>query len=446
MEQNKTNKPNFQDSSNHHPDHKESESQKYKYRQSELKLREPEKTYEMLLKSSTDAVIVTDLEGHITRRKWTRANLLESEAKHRAILEAIPDLMFHVNKDGIFLGTKASKEGNFHISYDNYLGKRIYEFIPSWLTELIKKKITLALETGETQIFDFEFKVKDIPRYFEARTVACMKDEVVIIVRDITERKRAEEILKRDKESFEKLINEKTRELMKIQMKLDKAKRLSDIGTLAATVAHELRNPLAAISLASYNIKKKKYNPMLDKHIVNIEKKIRESDQIINNLLFYSRIKMPQYEKINIYNIIEECISFIQKRFKKRQVFIINKCKFLHNVFIEADSLQVRELFENVLDNAYDALVGKKGKIEIRAEYDSEFINMTFSDNGVGIDKENLKKVYEPFFTTKSKGTGLGLMVCRQIVNLHEGIMDISSAKDKGTTVGVRLPVKERNR
>jgi len=265
------------------------------------------------------------------------------------------------------------------------------------------------------------------------------------VVRDVTERKKVEEILRRDKESFERLVNQKSEELLRAQKQLEKAKRLSDIGTLAATVAHELRNPLGVIRTAAYNIRRKRQNISVDKHLANIEKKISESGQIINNLLSYSRIKMPHYEKIQIYNILNECITSAKNRFYKQKVSIDKRFESLKKKVIEADPFQIREIFGNIINNAYQAIENKKGKIEVRAKHDGRgSITISFKDNGIGIDKEDLKIVFEPFFTRKSKGTGLGLTICNGLVNLHGGRIDIESKKGKTTTVTVSLPSKRK--
>ena len=266
------------------------------------------------------------------------------------------------------------------------------------------------------------------------------------VVRDITVRKQAEEVLKRDKETFERLVNDRTQDLLKAQTELHKAKRLSDLGTLAATVAHELRNPLGVIRTASYNIRRKRQSSLLDRHLDNIEKKISESDQIINNLLGYARIRIPNYEKIQIYDILNECIAFAKRRFYKQNVSIVKTFESTEKRPTEADPLQIREIFNNILTNAYQSVSDKKGKIEIIARYAKydrkDSIEISFNDNGMGIDKEDLERVFEPFFTRKSKGTGLGLTICNELVNLHSGKIDIDSQKGKGTTVTVTLPIK----
>ncbi len=262
---------------------------------------------------------------------------------------------------------------------------------------------------------------------------------------DITEKKQAEMILRRDKETFEKLVSERTKELMDAQNKLHKAKRLSDIGTLSAVVAHELRNPLAAIEIAAYNIKRKTKNIALDSHLLNITRKVAESEQIISNLLFYSRLRKPDYKDIDIIEILEECIASQKKLHSEHKISVIRRFRGFENIStIRADPLQIQELFSNILANAFDAYHKRHCKLVISIDFvNSSKIRIQFKDNGSGINKHDLARVCEPFFTTKSRGTGLGLTVCSQVVELHNGIMKISSQKDKGTTVTIKLPITQ---
>ncbi len=256
---------------------------------------------------------------------------------------------------------------------------------------------------------------------------------------DITTRKAAEEVLKRDEETLRRLVEEQTHDLLLAQTELESAKRLSDIGVLSATVAHELRNPLAAIQMAAANIKRKADNPDLDKHLANIAKKVGESDQIINNLLFYSRLKSPHYENISILDVIEDSINALEQK-KKKEVAVVKNLDPLKGVSIEADPLQLAEVFNNVLNNALDALPAEKGQIRIAAENKKEFIKVSIEDTGSGIAKDILDKIFDPFFTTKAKGTGLGLSVCKQIINKHEGEIVVKSDPGRGTSVVIRLP------
>jgi PAS domain S-box-containing protein len=263
-------------------------------------------------------------------------------------------------------------------------------------------------------------------------------------VQDITEQKLAEEVLKRDKDTFEKLVSDRTRELLNTQLELGRSRRLSDIGTLAATVAHELRNPLGVIRTAIYNIRRKTQGQPLEGHINNIEKKIAESDQIINNLLGYSRIKMPQYEKVKIYYIIDECINFAEERFEKINISFLKDFKAIKDVYVDIDPFQMREVFNNIIDNACHA-VDDKGEIKVSAKLLGQSIKVSFKDNGIGISKEDLEKIFEPFFTRKSKGTGLGLTICKELISLHRGHLKIESVEKQGTLVTITLPVNKEN-
>jgi PAS domain S-box-containing protein len=278
--------------------------------------------------------------------------------------------------------------------------------------------------------------------------VAPLYDENGVVVggiesvRDITEHKESEAILRKDKEVFEELVHTKSQELLRVQKELVDAKHLSEIGALAATIAHELRNPLAAIRTAAYNIRRKAPESRLASHLDNIDKKVLESDQIINNLLSYARIKTPHLERVMIHGLLDECIKGARDRFLDHKVTVRKKCTCEKDDLIRADPLHMKELFNNVLNNAYESFDQKKGIITITAEYHrrGDFI-VKVTDNGVGISPENIQKISGPFFTTKSKGTGLGLTVCYQLVHLHSGTITIASEVGKGTTVTITLPV-----
>ena len=262
---------------------------------------------------------------------------------------------------------------------------------------------------------------------------------------DITEQKGAQKVLERDREEMEKLVQERTSELLAARHEMERAKRLADVGTLAATVAHELRNPLAAIKMAVYNVMKKSNDPSLAKHLNNIDAKVDESDQIINNLLFYSRLQAPHYEHIEIYWILKESADHASGL--RKNVSFLRQYKALKGLRVEVDALQMKELFNNVINNACDAVVDKpKGLIALKGdvlEQEGMFV-VTVRDNGTGIEKGDLDRVFDPFFSTKAKGTGLGLTVSSHIVNLHGGRMSVNSTKGRGTAVTISLPLRRK--
>jgi len=373
--------------------------------------------------------------GHILGIAVER-NKAEEEIKNLAKFPSEnPYPVLRIAKDGTVLYANEAA-----IPLLNDWGCRVGRSAPEQWRHLIRN----AVDTDTRKNIELKYKGK----VFSLALIPVVSAEYVNLYGlDITEHKLADEVLKRDKETFERLVSKRTHELFKTQAELDKAKRLSDLGTLAATVAHELRNPLGVIKIASYNIRKKRENSLLDKHLDNIEKKVSESGQIINNLLSYSRIKISSYEKIQIYDILNECIAFAKRRFHKQNVSIVKKFKLRKKKFIEADPLQIREIFNNILTNAYQSVSNKKGKIEISERDDGKgSIEISFKDNGIGIGKKDLERIFEPFFTRKSKGTGLGLTICNELVNLHGGRIDIKSKKGKGTSITVSLPIKRETK
>ncbi|MDP2921974.1 MAG: ATP-binding protein [Candidatus Omnitrophota bacterium] len=264
------------------------------------------------------------------------------------------------------------------------------------------------------------------------------------IAQDITKRKQAEEVLKRDKDALEKLVNEKAQELLAAQKEINRTKRLSDIGTLAATVAHELRNPLASIGLSAYHIKKIIKDPHVKADLSAIAKRISEADQIINNILSYSRIKIGRFQAIKINSILKECIDEATDRFPSETIVVNVKIDHTEDLSIEADPLQMKEVFGNILNNAFDALNKNAGIIDIESNTKGSTASILIKDNGEGIEKEHLTKIFDPFFTTKTKGTGLGLAVCNLIIKLHDGSITIESDKGKGTAVTITLPIQRQ--
>jgi signal transduction histidine kinase len=113
--------------------------------------------------------------------------------------------------------------------------------------------------------------------------------------------------------------------------------------------------------------------------------------------------------------------------------------------FMETDANQIREIFLNILNNACQAITAPTGKVELKAQREGDMINVTVQDTGGGIAQEDLDRVFEPFFTRKSKGTGLGLTICNELVNMHQGKIKIKSQVGEGTVVSVLLPIHRRN-
>ncbi len=249
-------------------------------------------------------------------------------------------------------------------------------------------------------------------------------------IRDITVRKHAENVLQRDKDALETAVKSRTREVLKTHAELERSQRMADIGRLSATIAHEMRNPLAVIRTAIFNIRKKSGGPLLDKHFESINKKLLESDQIITNLLSFTNLGPLNIEPINICDLMSDCISSVTTKYADWQVKLAEHFDCNEGAVIEADPTKLKILFSNILDNAYQALCDKSGAITVTiSRQNQEFWSISIADTGSGIDEGDMYKIFAPFYTTKAKGTGLGLAICRQIADMHGGSISRSQCQ-----------------
>jgi PAS domain S-box-containing protein len=394
---------------------------------------------------------ISTIARDITERKKSELALKESELRFRTMADTAPVMIWMSGTD--------TQCHFFNKAWLEFTGKTLEEEIgDGWARgvhpEDRDRCIRIYLDFfNRREQFTMDYRIRrwdgqyrwiqdtGVPRFtsdgrFEGYIGSCI---------DITERKMAEEIMKRDRESLRLMVDERSKELIKMQKELKQASRLADIGTLAATVAHELRNPLGVIQMATFNLKRKRADLSNDKHLTNIEKKVWEGNQIINNLLSYSSIKIPCFEQVNAIKVLDECILTTKNRFKQSDISLDKKYETNGNTIIEADPLHLMEVFNNILTNSYQAFPNNEGRIEVRALAEDSMLKFIFKDNGIGIETEDLEKVFTPFFTKKSKGTGLGLSICNELVTLHDGKIEIVSEKGVGTSVSVSLPTKHKD-
>ncbi len=332
-------------------------------------------------------------------------------------------------------------------------GKPISKFILNDDQDIFYLRWKKLLKTGKPQSFELRMKKDDGTLFWvwlEAVAVPSLSRPSVkdpdpmkvfrIMLSDITISKKAEEVLKRDRTTLEKLVRESSHELIEMQKELERSQRLYDIGALAATVAHELRNPLFGISLATAVIGTKTSDYMIGDQLQMIEKMLAESSQIIDNLLFYSKLRKPNLKALDLHSLLEECIDSVQTKHIEKGIHFSKRIDSLKGVPFMADPVQFKEVFINVLNNSLDAVSDEGGEIDVKAGVYRKSIRIYITDNGSEISNGDLKKVFDPFFSTKEKGTGLGLTVCAQIVKMHRGSISIKSGKGKGTSVIIALP------
>ena len=283
--------------------------------------------------------------------------------------------------------------------------------------DLIKVKETLKpFETELASLYQKgkTFRIKTLPLVVEELETP----KIIILIEDITE-----------KEHLENQIIE--------------TEKLAVIGKMAAGLSHDIKTPLAVIESAVFRIKKRvQDNKEVMQFLEKIKQQTQQAEKIINRLLNYAKPSYWQIEYTNLKEILEEAleIAFHSKDSKLKIENIDIMPHIEQDLFVEGDKTALQQVFINLIINAFEAIEGK-GKVEISLEKEGDFAKVIIKDTGVGISKENLKKIFDPFYTTKERGTGLGLAVVKRILEDHRGIIEVVSEKGEGTTFIVKLPL-----
>jgi len=374
-------------------------------RRAEEKMRASAQQWQTTFDAISDAVCLMDLEGSIVQCNTAMANLLQkpfSEIKGRTCWE-----LMH--------GTSEPIEG----------------------CPIARMKETHRKETKVLPIDD---------RWLEVSVDPLLNDDgsligAVHVVSDITERKRAEEELRKHRNQLEKLVEERTKELQDAQEQLVRSERLAVLGQLAGGVGHELRNPLGAIKNASYflNMALEKPEPEVRETLDILEKEVATSEGIVSSLLDFARPKPPTRRKMNINEVVQETLS---------RTTLLENVKVVRQLDeslpeIMADPDQLRVVFSNIIRNGIQAMP-EGGQLTVTSEvFRPGWVAVSIADTGVGIPPEEQPEVFEPLFTTKAKGIGLGLAVTSTLVEGHGGTIEVLSKVGKGSTFTVRLPISE---
>lgn len=229
--------------------------------------------------------------------------------------------------------------------------------------------------------------------------------------------------------------------------KLVQADKLVLLGQLSAGVSHEIRNPLAAVNLNLQLLSRKIPEDSAEYPFVQTALQgVERISKIVEVSLNFSRPAIPDVKEMNINSIIPQTLDLVASSIRKKDIKVnIKLAEDLPNVAIDAK--QVQQVLINLITNASDA-IKDKGNIDINtylensAKYNrGEYVVVAISDTGCGISPEELSKVFNPFFTRKAEGTGLGLPITQRILHQHNGIIDVQSKVNEGTTFYVKFPV-----
>ncbi len=353
--------------------------------------------------------------------------------RFRRILHTIGEAVYILDPELRIKDVNRTHLSTFNKKREEVVGRRCYEVFygrsrrcPDCpLSEVFSKGVSVRVERmvpshgsggGGRKYFDIIFS----PLSDERGDVV----EVICDVRDITERKEMEE-------------------------RFARSERLAAIGEFSAGLAHELRQPLGVISNAVYFLSTRLgsiRDEKVGRHLKILEKEVKHANRLISDLLDFAREEKPILSPCNVNQVIEEVVSSIE--FPPNIEVIRDMKEDIPQIM--ADNSQIQRICFNIITNAISAMP-EGGCVEIKTERGGggdgvgggEWIEISVRDTGEGIPRENLKKVFEPLFTTKSRGIGLGLALCKRYVEAHGGRIEVESGGEKGTgsTFRVRLPV-----
>ncbi len=372
----------------------------------------------------------------ITERIHAEQELKESENKFRRIFEVIPDLFFLVSKDTTILEYRG-KEEMLYLPPEKTIGNKMLDILPEKEALICSNAIKRTIETQQPNIIEYSLTIKGELREFEARHLFFSEDRVAVFIREITERKKIENLIK---EEIKKL-----KELDKIRKEL------------ISRISHELKTPLMQI-LGSSELFLSMYRAQLDSEALEliqiIESGGKRLNSLVENLLDISRL---QYDKFklnkkmnNLCELVRECCNNMKFILKKRNIIL--NLDILENLYLELDEIRIIQVVNNLLSNAIKN-TQPKGNIKVILKKSENSVMLLICDTGIGLTKKEMKFIFTRFGKIERvgkglefidiQGSGLGLFISRSIIDLHGGqIWAESEGRHKGSTFIVKLPYK----
>jgi signal transduction histidine kinase/CheY-like chemotaxis protein len=366
-------------------------------------------------------------------RARAEQDLRESEEKTRAVLAAIPDLIFYLSRDGVYLDYYAANRDDLFAQPDAFIGRNLREVLPAELAAACLTRISLALTEKRIQLFEYTLDFSPLDkRFYEARLVPASADTVLVIVRDISEHKRME-------------------------VRLRQAEKMEALGQLAGGVAHDFNNQLAVILGYAELLGTAASREEIAECCAAMTTAVQRASDLTSKLVAFSRKVESLRSPVDLHRLVMETVLVLQRTVDRR-INVHHRLDAASAVVL-GDASQLQNAFLNLGLNARDAMT-MGGELWFRTcnvSFDEpqlfgvqslppgDYVSVTVEDTGEGIPPEYLPRVFEPFFTTKEegKGTGMGLAAVHGTVASHLGAVEVRSTVGQGTSFVLYLPVSK---
>jgi PAS domain S-box-containing protein len=345
--------------------------------------------------------------------------LSQSETRYRTLVENIPQKIFTKDRNSVYVSCNDRYAQDLNIRSDEIAGKTDYDFHPRELADNYRVADRRVIESGKTEELEEKYVVSGQEFFVDTIKTPIQDAEgnvtgLLGIFWDITQRKKMENALQQ-------------------------AERLAAVGETAAMVGHDLRNPLQGIAGAAYNMRRYLRNesdPMLKEMLAVIENGVEYANKIISDLLEFSREMQLQPLPTTPKAVVTQALKDAQVPDKVRvEDTTANAPQIL------VDEPKIRRVLTNLIKNAVDAMP-EGGELSISSAGSQKELSISVKDTGVGISHGELKRIWTPLHSTKAKGIGLGLSICKRIVEAHGGSISVQSVVGKGTTFTLKLPIE----
>jgi two-component system NtrC family sensor kinase len=383
------------------------------------------------------ASIVTDLSGNatsfvvvisdITERKRAESKLRqyskrleENQRFLENIFAAFPDAVAVCDLDGNIIKCNSATLGLHGYSSENELiGVNFFALFSQKDRERALEELKKVTALGSIKNVEYTVLKRDGNEFPAELAVGAIVDSfgnslgLVAITKDITDRKRLQEQL---------ILSEK----------------LAAVGQLAASFSHDIRNPLAVIKNSIFFLEmrlKETTDDKVRKHLRILGEEINYANVMVNDLLDFTRKNPPRLQESNLNEVVTSALTPLSIPEKVKLAF---KPSQIPPMLI--DEAQLQRVFTNMIMNAVQAMPNG-GKLTVQTSKDHNSAEITFSDTGIGISEENLGRIFTPFFSTRTSGVGLGLSICKQIVEGHGGRIKVRSKEGNGSTFTIKLPI-----
>ncbi|MGA7722359.1 MAG: PAS domain-containing sensor histidine kinase [Ignavibacteriaceae bacterium] len=390
----------------------------------------------------------------ITERKLNELELRESKSRYKALLNAIPDIVLKFTHDGILLDFHNVVSHDSGIKFENLLGKSIDSIFDPVITQSFLLHAENAFRKNRPQIFEYKSMVNGEVIYEEARIVSIQDDNFIVIIRDITVRKQAESKIQKyliELDNNRQTLEKNAKELADLNSKLEEINKNKD--KLFSIIAHDLRSPFTGL-LGFANILSNQYESLSTDEIKNYLGQLNHSlmyvFKLLENLLDWSRMQTGKItfapKCFNLELLIHRIVGIFQINASEKKINIEIRVSPFNSVFADEDMIDIT--IRNLLSNAIK-FTRPGGKICIDTSLKNGMIEITLSDNGIGILPENLSKLFRidenisTDGTARERGTGLGLLLCKEFIEKNGGNIEVVSKINEGSKFKFTLPISE---